>query len=141
MKNRRGFAMLSAIFILVVLAALGAFIVNISTTQQVGSALDLQGVRTYQAARAGIEWGLYRQLRDGSCAVATSFPFTADTLAGLTVTVVCTATPDPGGFGGPTVYSITSTACTQPNAVEPMCPNTTAPGSPGYVERRLSVFL
>lgn len=139
MKHMRGFAMLSAIFILVVLAALGAFIVNISTTQQVGSALDLQGVRTYQAARAGIEWGLYRQLRDGSCAGATSFSFTADTLAGLTVTVVCAETP--GGFGGPTVRSITSTACTQPNAAEPMCPNTTAPTSPGYIERRLAVSL
>jgi Tfp pilus assembly protein PilX len=56
----RGFAIVSAIFILVVLAALGAFIVNVSTNQQIGSTLDLQGVRAYQAARAGIEWGIYQ---------------------------------------------------------------------------------
>ena len=56
----RGFAIVSAIFILVVLGALGAFIVNVSTNQQIGSALDIQGVRAYQAARAGVEWGIYQ---------------------------------------------------------------------------------
>lgn len=63
--RQRGFTIVSAIFILVVLAALGAFIVNVSTNQQIGSALDVQGVRAYQAARAGIEWGIYKVTRDG----------------------------------------------------------------------------
>ena len=36
-----------------VLAALAAFVMIVSTTQQVGSALDVQGARAYQAARAG----------------------------------------------------------------------------------------
>lgn len=69
----RGFAIVSAIFILVVLAALGAFIVNISTSQQIGSALDVQGVRAYQAAHAGIEWGLYRVTRDGPTDDGTNY--------------------------------------------------------------------
>lgn len=136
MKPLRGFAIVSAIFILVVLAALGAFIVHVSTGQQVGVALDVQGARAYQAARAGIEWGLYRQLRDGACAGAASFSPTAPTLAEFTVTVVCTATADPGGFGGPTIYTITATACSQPDAGA--CPNLVSPG-PLYVERSLSV--
>jgi MSHA biogenesis protein MshP len=60
-KNKlHGFAIVTAIFILVVLAALGAFILNVFTNQQIGSALDVQGVRAYQAARAGIEWGLFK---------------------------------------------------------------------------------
>ncbi len=137
MKRLRGFAIVSAIFILVVLAALGAFIVNISTNQQIGSALDVQGVRAYQAARAGIEWGLHRQLQASSCVGATSFSPTASTLSAFTVTVACTATPDPGGFGGPVIYSIRSTACTQPNAAEPKCPNTSPAGF--YIERRLEI--
>ena len=132
----RGFAIVSAIFILVVLAALGAFIVNVSTSQQIGSALDVQGVRAYQAARAGIEWGLYRQLQAGSCAATTSFVAAASTLSAFTVTVTCT--PGAVTFGSPTGYSVVATACSQPNAVEPKCPNTTNPGSL-YVERRLSV--
>lgn len=134
--NSRGFAIVSAIFILVVLAALGAFIVNVSTSQHIGSALDVQGVRAYQAARAGIEWGLYRRLRDASCVSATSFSPSAGTLSSFTITVGCVATADPGGFSGPDVYTITSTACNQPNAGA--CPNTTNPGAL-YVERRLSV--
>ncbi|MBI5897663.1 MAG: agglutinin biogenesis protein MshP [Rhodocyclales bacterium] len=138
MKRRRGFAMVSAIFILVVLAALGGFVVSLSSGQQVGAALDLQGVRAYQTARAGLEWGLYRQLRAGSCAGATSFAPAASSLAGFTVTVDCVATADPGGFSGPTVYTVTATACNQPNAAEPLCPNITTPGDL-YVERRLSV--
>ncbi len=133
----RGFAIVSAIFILVVLAALGAFIVSVSSSQQIGSALDVQGVRAYQAARAGIEWGLYQQLQASSCVGTTSFSPTAGTLSAFTVTVTCSATADPGGFGGPTVHTIVATACTQPVVAEPKCPNT----SPGahYIERRLAV--
>lgn len=128
-----GFTAISAIVILVVLVALGAFIVNVSTNQQIGSALDVQGVRAYEAARAGIEWGLYRQLRNTSCAGATSFVPPAPTLANYTVTVSCVATP--GTNGGPVTYTVVSTACNQPAAGA--CPNT-APGS-RYVERRLDV--
>jgi MSHA biogenesis protein MshP len=144
----RGFAIVSAIFILVVLATLGAFIVNISTSQQIGSALDVQGVRAYLAARAGIEWGLYQQLpeqRDNpptyaACAAAFgisrtatfSFPIEAATLQGFWVTVTCVPTPDLLN-GGPTVYTIRSTACNSAGG----CPSA-APGNL-YVERRLEV--
>ena len=141
----RGFAIISAIFILVVLAVLGGFIVNISTSQQMGSALDVQGVRAYQAARAGIEWGLYQQLPlqradpNAACAAAFAasgtftFPVEAATLQGFTVTVTCVATADP--VGGPTVYTIRSTACNSAGG----CPN----ASPGnlYIERRLEVSI
>uniref|UniRef100_UPI0035B4BD21 agglutinin biogenesis protein MshP n=1 Tax=Hylemonella sp. TaxID=2066020 RepID=UPI0035B4BD21 len=128
-----GFTAISAIVILVVLVALGAFIVSVSTSQQAGSAQDVQGVRAYEAARAGVEWGLYQQLRNNSCAGATSFVPPAPTLSGYTVTVRCSATP--GSNGGPMTYAVEATACNQPNAGA--CPNT-APGQ-RYVERRLDV--
>lgn len=144
-KRMRGFAIVSAIFILVVLAALGAFIVSISTSQQIGSALDVQGVRALQAARAGIEWGLYQQLplqrtnppTYATCAATFgtngtfTFPAAATSLQAFTVTVTCEPTSDPNG--GPTVYAIISTACNSAGS----CPNT----SPGnlYIERRLDV--
>lgn len=140
MKHLRGFAIVSAIFILVVLAALGAFILNISTSQQIGSALDVQGARAYQAARAGIEWGLYRQLplqRDNPPTYTTCAPEFATSgtfpVFGFTVTVSCSADDD-GANSGPTVYTVTSTACSDAAT----CPNTTNPGSM-YIERRLSV--
>jgi MSHA biogenesis protein MshP len=151
----RGFAIVSAIFILVVLAALGAFILNISSNQQIGSALDVQGVRAYQAARAGLEWGVYKVQSTAAynfghtstdpntraCpATPVSFSPTAPTLSTFTVTVTCTTTTDPSG--GPTIYTIQSIACTPANATGNGCPNinatATAPG-PFYIERRLDV--
>lgn len=133
----RGFTIVAAIFLLVVLAALGAAILVVSTTQQVGSALDVQGSRVYQAARAGIEWGAYKITRGGpSCSASTSFAFpSAPTLSGITATVTCTASVDANG--GPTVYQIQSTACNQPSGGA--CPNP-SPG-PNYIERRVKVTL
>ena len=133
----RGFAMISAVFLVVVLGALGTYIVMVSTTQQVGSAFDVQGARLYQAARAGLEWGLYKQVRDGSCtgAPGVSFVPTAPTLSVFTVTVTCQAYADVNG--GPTVHEIVSTACNQPAGGA--CPNTA--GNNLYVERRLRVAI
>ena len=152
-KRAAGFSLVAAIFLLTILAALGAFIVTVSTTQGLGSALDVQGARAYQAARAGIEWGVYQvqstpaynfghandplptdpNLRSCSTASASfAFP-TAPTLAAFTVTVVCTAHPD--ASGGPTVYDIHATACSQPAAGA--CPNA-APAA-NYVERQMQV--
>jgi MSHA biogenesis protein MshP len=134
MKRMRGFAILTAIFILVVLAALGAFIMSISSSQQIGSALDVQGARAYHAARAGIEWGAYRQLQNGSCVAGpVNFAPAAATLTGFTVSVTCVATADANG--GPTVHTVTATACNQPDAGA--CPNTNNPGQ-FYLERRLT---
>lgn len=64
--RQRGFAAIAAVFLLVVLAALGAFIVQVSSGQQLGSAQDVQSTRAYWAARAGVEWAL------GSLAAAPS---------------------------------------------------------------------
>ena len=141
----RGFSIVAAIFLLVVLAALGAAIVVVSTTQQVGSVMDVQGARTYQAARAGIEWGVYKRTRDNvACAafpavpVPVSFTFpTAPTLVGITVTVTCTDYPDGSSTPVIHVYEIQSTACNQPSGGN--CPNP-APGS-NYIERRLRVTI
>ena len=127
----KGFAIITAIFILVVLAVLGAFMVNVSTNQHIGSALDVQGVRAYQTARAGIEWGLYQKLVANSCVGSTSFAPAASSLAGFTVTVSCSSYADVNG--GPTTYTINAIACNATGS----CPA----ASPGnlYVERRLDV--
>jgi MSHA biogenesis protein MshP len=72
-KSQYGFLLVTAIFLLVILAALGAFILTISGTQQTSSALDVQGTRAYQAARAGIEWASYQVLiNPGGCAGYTN---------------------------------------------------------------------
>ncbi len=148
--SQRGFTIVSAIFILVVLAALGAFIAVVSTTQQIGAAMDVQGARAYQAARAGIEWGTYRiwvnnqanRYTNKNCDGTTNSPITASfippapTLSAFTVTVTCSVTPD--AAGGPTVYSITAVACNQPSPAG-SCPGLV--GNANYVERRMTVAI
>lgn len=133
--RQHGFAIVSAIFLLVVLAALGAFIATVSTTQHIGSALDVSGARAYQAARAGTEWGLSRAVNAASCAGTTDIG-TVDT---MTVTVTCTTVAIGSAVetGLGTIYSITATACNIPAGTT--CPGTTT--SPNYVERRMTVLV
>jgi MSHA biogenesis protein MshP len=134
----RGFSLVVAIFLLVVLAALAVAMLSISTVHQASSNLDLQGTRAYQAARTGIEWGLYTQLRPApaaTCFATTSFALPAGTsLSGFTVTVACTLTNGPGALKR---WQITSTACNQPQAGPLSCPNFSA--SSDYVQRVLQV--
>lgn len=56
-RQQSGFALITAIIILVVLAALGAFAASFVPMQQLGSAADIQGARVLLAARSGLEWG------------------------------------------------------------------------------------
>lgn len=131
-----GFSLVGAIFLLVVLALLSAAIVSVVGTQQASSALDVQGVRAYHAARAGIEWGLYRQLQptvSPTCFATSSFALPAgSSLSGFTVTVSCTLTTGPGSLQR---RQLTSIACNQPLASA--CPNPTS--NPDYVQRTMQV--
>lgn len=142
-----GFVLPSAIFLIVILAALAAFLVNISTTQSVTSAQDVQGVRAYQAARAGIEWGLYQVLDPTNATVAAMVaPYGAGALPwpnmppcaggafvieGFTVVVVCA--PFNHSEGGVNrsirVFHLVSTATLG------------AVGTAAYVERQVAVTV
>ena len=147
---RKGFAILSAIFVLVVLAALGAYVVTISSAQHMGSALDIEGSRALQAARSGMDWGIARVVNAptafgaGSCQpgpvsvnlnTVSSADFTA--FSGYTVSVTCEGTFFLDGASRLYSYALTATACNQPNAAG-VCPNTAPPGN-NYLERRLTV--
>lgn len=127
------FALPSAIFLLVILAALGAFILTVSTSQHMGAALDVQGERAYQAARAGIEWGLFQSARGGTCG-NTTLTFAGTTLAGFTTAVTCSTSSANEGGAAVNLDQITATACNQSP-----CPNS-APGA-NYVERQITATI
>lgn len=138
-RREGGFAIVSAIFLLVILSLMAAFIAHVSTHQQAGHTADLRGVRAYQAARAGIEWGLYNHTRNSACAASSSFA-PGGNLAEFTVTVTClpagvAITNDENGTQL-VVRRIVATACNQPTAGGD-CPNL-VPGD-NYVERELAV--
>lgn len=122
----RGFSIVSAIFLLVVLSTLGAFMATFSSVQHVTSALDVRGAQAYQAARAGIEWGTYRVLRNSSCAASQVL----NDVPGFVVTVGCVASATySDGVTPVTAYQITATA------------GSGTVGGMGYVERQLQATV
>ena len=137
LRRQAGVSIVTAIFLLVVLSALGAAIVTLSTGQHKSSALDLLGTRAYEAARSGVEHGLYRNQRNGGECATTSIVPGAPTMGSFTVTVRCVVTPTAGfASGDPRQTTITATACNQPAAGA--CPNP-APTLPDYVQRVVTV--
>ena len=118
---QQGFAAIAAIFLVVVLAAMGTYMVAFSNTQQLSSAQDLQGSRAYWAARAGLEWGL--------TSAACNTTSTALTIQGFTVNVSCTPTVYPEADTNVTVVRINAIA------------SAGSAGSLGYVERSVSATM
>jgi MSHA biogenesis protein MshP len=111
-KRQRGFAIVAGIFILVVLAGLAAFVVSVTSTQHLTYAQDVQGARAYQAARAGVEWGLNRWFTTYRCppSTGTTLTFTDSDLSAFSTTVAGTASTVSGGLttGGFTTATGTS---------------------------------
>jgi MSHA biogenesis protein MshP len=150
-RGQRGFSIVTAIFLIVILAALGVFIVSVTGLQQSSSRLDVQGVHAYQAARAGVEWAAYQALDPNNnqpgiggtdnlpaCpAATTTLTGLAGSLSAFSVTVTCSDNVGAGVTEGNrkiATYAIVSTACNQSP-----CPNP-APAT-GYVERQLRATL
>ncbi|MCD2343106.1 agglutinin biogenesis protein MshP [Ideonella azotifigens] len=145
---QRGFTMVTMIFVLVILAALGTALAALSQRQALGSAMDLNSARAMQAARAGLEWGAWQVMRNPAapaaapaCPATTSF-VPGGTLSGFTVTIVCSRTPTSGtvsdGATNLAFYQLTATACNLPSGGA--CPATGTPNAV-YVERQLSWML
>jgi len=136
-KSVRGVSMITAIFLLVVIAVLGAYIASVATTQHTTAALDLQGSKAYHAAYAGMQWGVFQALQNTSCVISpgVSIALTGN-LSGFSATIVCASTAYTEGSSNKTIYRITSTGCSPPNAGA-------CPGVQGgyYVERQLEATV
>ena len=139
-QAQSGFAAIAAIFLVVVLAALGGFMLTFSNTQQLTSAQDLQGSRAYWAARAGLEWGFARIPADAAlCPAATlttiaptaTTPSLLSVIDGFTLAIKCARNIYSEGADSPVIYQLNVVAFTAGQAV----------GSVGYIERSLSASM
>ncbi|WP_205617013.1 hypothetical protein [Pelomicrobium methylotrophicum] len=136
---------MAAVFLVVVLALLGAAVVTVFGLQQTASSLDLQGARALRAAQAGIEWGMYQVLvaQGGNACPASPQNLTfGGTLSAFTVTVECA--PSPADETGQTpnpfnLFLIKSTACNAPSGGA--CPNTATNPGARYVERQVQATI
>ena len=145
-----GVSLVTAIFLVVVLAGLTAAIVRVSLVQHTSASLDILGTRAYLAARSGLDWGLYQQLRVQPPSVecfASPRTFAMPANGGLrhfTVTVSCSKKPENAANVGNVVgdttnrWTIVAVACNIPNGAAG-CPNTTT--SVEYVQRRVQAEL
>ncbi len=74
MKRTRGFALIPALFLIVVLGALALVAIRVGTGQQQAVIMSLQQARALAAAQAGIEWGAYQAV-NSSCVPSTTLEF------------------------------------------------------------------
>ena len=139
-RRHGGFALVAAISILVLLSLLGAYLGRIAVSSQMGSAQDIQGSRAYQAARAGVEWGVYQILVvGGGCPTSPPPPVLSnDSAVAMNVVVECKPFgPYTDGAAPFSIYQIKATAC---NGASASCtPATPIPA--GYVERQIVVSV
>lgn len=129
-SRQRGFALVAAMFLIVVIALVIATMARLSSVQHGTSSLAIQQARAYQAARAGLEWGIARAVTTGLCS-GGSPSLAGSNLAEFTVTVSCAADSHPDETGAPVqIFRITAEA---------------ENGSPGsradYAFRRLSAVV
>jgi MSHA biogenesis protein MshP len=127
--NQKGFTIVQAVFVLVVLGMLGAYMITMSTVQQATSTQALMQARAYQAARAGLEWGIAKA-PDG----ATSDSFVVDgTGCEVEVTIGSDSNnPYKEGIDEFNIYHITANAA---------YPDIGAIENSDYVSRRLEVTI
>lgn len=130
----QGFAAIAAIFLVVILAALGGFMLTFSNTQQLTSAQDVQGTRAYWAARAGVEWGLGKVsavASPASVSASTCSTTTPLSIDGFGVNVICSVNPYAEGDDSRYMVQMHAVASTQGISV----------GSLGYLERSISASM
>ncbi|HET9446460.1 MAG TPA: hypothetical protein VFO35_09395 [Steroidobacteraceae bacterium] len=122
-RHDGGFALIAAIFLLVVLATLGAFAYRINMTQRHASTLELQQLRAQAALQSGIDYAAARVLATGNCARVRNIPG-ANMPGNFALTFACNAANY--GINGVTVriYTVQVTAT-----------SAAAYGAPEYVRR------
>ena len=129
----RGIALPTAIFVIVVLAALGAFTINLSGVQQTTTTQALTAARASLAARSGMEWAVHRAVattQPGTCNALTSFLPAGDGFTAVSgVAVTCSYSTLVVAGATYHTYYLASTA------------SYGTAGTPDYVERKIEATV
>lgn len=121
-----------ALFLLVVVALLSVYMISLRSVQQQTLVYGVQGARAMQAARTGLEWGIYRSLAANACpAAGLVFTLPDATLSAFTITVGCTSSAHVEG--ATTINTFQLRAVAQTNAI--------AFGSLDFVSRQLDASV
>lgn len=127
-RRQRGTSLIVAVFLLVVLAGLGAFAVRLTLMQQQTVNSALLASQAFHAAKSGISWAAHRALNGGWCA-STSLSLTEAGAAGFSVDVACSQSTHVEG--GITIDVFTINVLAESGNY----------GEPDYVSRRLQAKI
>ena len=139
-RGQQGFSLVTAIFLLVVLATLMGYMVSLSVVQHTTIAMSVQGARALQAARAGLEYAVFQALGAAAPAWCASTPdsvgFTAaePALQSFSVSLSCSSSDHIEGGETVTFYELTALA-------EKGAFAQGSAANPDYVSRRLRVTV
>lgn len=104
LRCEKGLSLVQAMFVLVVLAVLGAYLVSLAVVQSRTSVMAVQGARAFQVANGALEWGISRAVA-GLCTASSQF-----TLDGFQARVTCASELFEEGGDSYHVYRLTALA-------------------------------
>lgn len=92
-RANSGFSLITAIFILVIVATLAVFMVTIGTVQQQTSVLSILSTRALFAADSGVQWAIHSVLTNSNCsAFPANYVLNGGSSNGYQIKATCVAT-------------------------------------------------
>ena len=105
--RQHGFGLVAAMFVIIIITAVITAMARLAETQNATNSMAIQQARAYQAARAGLEYGVAQVLAGGSC--------DGFSLDGFSIGVTCVQAPGspmnvPEENQDVTFYTVTATS-------------------------------
>jgi len=132
-----GMALISAIFLIVVLIGVGVAMMNLSNVEHDTASKAILAAKAYYGAKAGVDWGIQQSIAAGSCVGGPGTPInlTTGSLNGVTVTVTCAAAQQ-----GASTCGLTGTSPCQTYYLTSQATTGTI-GTLSYAERRIEATV
>lgn len=132
-----GMALISAIFLIVVLIGVGVAMMNLSNVEHDTASKAILAAKVYYGARAGVDWGIQQSIAASSCVggAGTTINLTTGSLNGVNVTVTCGA-----ALQGASTCGLTGTSTCQTYYLTSVA-TTGALGTLNYAERRIEATV
>ncbi len=130
LTKQRGVGIVAAIFLIVVVALIAAYMVRVGTVQQATSTMGLLGARAHFAAQSALDWAAAEVVTSGACVTSgTNFNLSGGALNGFQAVIDCNAIPVTEGADSYHVFALNVRA------------SMGAQGSPDYVSRTISAAI
>lgn len=110
MINQKGLTIIAAMFVLIVLSLLGAFMAQMIGVQLATENASLQGAKAHLAAKAGVEWATSYISAGGNCTGINNQVMTFSGLSEFTVTLTCGSLSFTEASANENVYTVTATS-------------------------------